>query len=90
MKVRAAVVCALSLLTAAVAPAEDRVAPQTMNMETEVRPAQPAVSEATRLVASPYRSTYPRMRAAWLAISSIIFRVVCAKYALFLKKSQCP
>jgi hypothetical protein len=39
---------------------------------------------------SPYRSTYPRMRAAWLAISSIIFRVVCAKYALFLKKSQWP
>ncbi|SFJ29113.1 hypothetical protein [Bradyrhizobium sp. cf659] len=45
---------------AAVAPAEDRVAPQTMNMETEVPPAQPAVSAATRLVASPYRSTLPR------------------------------
>ena len=30
------------------------------------------------------------MREAWLAISSIIFRVVCAKKRLFLKKSQWP
>ena len=39
---------------------------------------------------SPCRSTNRRMRAPWLAISSIILREVCAKYALFLKKSQWP
>ena len=31
-----------------------------------------------------------RIRAPWLAISSIILRVVCVKYELFLKKSQWP
>ncbi|MFK4726125.1 hypothetical protein ABIE89_007225 [Bradyrhizobium niftali] len=40
--------------------AEDRVQPEAMNVETEVPPTQPAVSAATRLVASPYRSTLPR------------------------------
>ena len=39
---------------------------------------------------SPYRSMYDRMRLPWLAVSSIILRLVWPKKALFLKKSLCP
>ena len=39
---------------------------------------------------TPSLSIQRRTRVAWLAISSIIRRLVWAKEKLFLKKSQCP
>ena len=41
-------------------------------------------------VSSPYRSMYERMRLPWLAISSIILRLVWLNQMLFLKKSLWP
>lgn len=44
----------------AIAPAEDRAVAETVAVETAVPPTQPAFSAATRLLASPYRSSLPR------------------------------
>ena len=39
---------------------------------------------------SPWRSMWARMRLPWLAVSSIILRLVRLKQTLFLKKSLWP
>ena len=41
-------------------------------------------------VSSPNRSMYDRIRLPWLAVSSIILRLVRLNQILFLKKSLCP
>ena len=41
-------------------------------------------------VSSPYRSMYERIRLPWLAVSSIILRLVWLNQMLFLKKSLWP